>query len=59
MYRCHFTQNGRIVRGEYLEEAATLDAAIEAGRRLVASYREAERIDGFEIWLGAAMLYKK
>jgi hypothetical protein len=56
MYRCHFTQGGRIVMGQNLK-ALTLEDAIEAGRTLLAEHSGAEVMDGIEIWDGAALLH--
>jgi hypothetical protein len=56
MYRCHFTQRNRIVAGEDLW-ATTLVEAIEEAEKIFAARRQADGVDGFEIWAGTNLLY--
>lgn len=57
MYRCYFTQHGRIEDGCDLK-VMTLDAAIATGRKILTDHLEIDRCDGLEIWLDQALLYK-
>ena len=57
MYRCYFTQEGRVARGCNLK-VATLDAAIATGHKILADHVNIDECDGLEIWLDQALLYK-
>jgi hypothetical protein len=57
MYRCYFTQNGRVEDGCNLN-VLTLDAAIATGQKILADDLDIDRCDGIEIWLDRALLYR-
>jgi hypothetical protein len=56
MFRCHFTQGGRIVQGADLD-ALTLEDAITESQRLLADKPLKDALDGFEIWCRAQLLH--
>ena len=56
MFRCHFTQRGRILQGTDLD-ALTLEDAITESQRLLAERPPEEALDGFEIWHRARLLH--
>jgi hypothetical protein len=56
MYRCHFTQRGRIVFGENLE-AESLSEAVAMGRRRLEEIAISLDLDGLEIWENTKLIY--
>ncbi|HEY0181301.1 MAG TPA: hypothetical protein VGC09_00705 [Rhodopila sp.] len=56
MYRCHFTQCGRIVFGENIDESS-LPEAVMTGYRLLDTMARSRKLDGFEIWQDERLLY--
>jgi hypothetical protein len=56
LFRCHFTEAGRIVQGENLDVDA-LEQAIAMGKRLLTEKAPGDNLDGFEIWRGATLCY--
>jgi hypothetical protein len=56
MYRCHFTQRGRIVFGENLE-AESLPEAVTIGRRRLEEIAMSLDLDGLEIWENTKLIY--
>jgi hypothetical protein len=57
IYRGYVVQGGRIIAGEDID-SATLDDAKTAGYMMIAKRRDANQIDGIEIWRGSSLLYK-
>jgi hypothetical protein len=56
MYRCHFTQRGRIVLGENLEVMSLCDA-VAAGHQMLVDMAGSQDLDGLEIWDGVKLIY--
>jgi hypothetical protein len=56
MFRCHFTQGGRIVQGADLD-SLTLEDAIAESQRLLAEKSLKDALDGLEIWCRARLLH--
>jgi hypothetical protein len=56
MYRCNFTQRGRIILEKDLD-VITLSEAVAMGHELLEKLALADDLDGIEIWQNVKLLY--